>query len=103
MLYRFADADALAALGVLAQRQWWRDAAERPGVVESRRGAADRHRGLVRRARPTRDIRDRAPRAAPPRWKQAIVIWLAFFPLSLLISWLYRPVAARPVPASRVC
>ncbi len=38
----------------------------------------------------TRDIRDlRLAPAAPPRYKQAVVIWLAFFPLSLLTSWLF--------------
>ncbi len=26
--------------------------------------------------------------APPPRWKQAITIWLGFFPLSVLINYL---------------
>ena len=26
--------------------------------------------------------------AAPPRWKQAVTIWLGFFPTNLLASWL---------------
>ena len=30
--------------------------------------------------------------AAPPRWKQATVIWLAFFPTNLLFTWLLMPV-----------
>ncbi len=29
--------------------------------------------------------------AAPPRWKQAVAIWLGFFPLSLLITFLVQP------------
>jgi antibiotic biosynthesis monooxygenase (ABM) superfamily enzyme len=28
---------------------------------------------------------------APPRWKQATVIWLAFFPTNLLFTWLLTP------------
>lgn len=28
------------------------------------------------------------PLAAPPRWTQAVRIWLGFFPLSLLFLWL---------------
>lgn len=27
---------------------------------------------------------------APPRWKQACTIFLVFFPLNLLVSWLSR-------------
>ncbi|WP_144984315.1 antibiotic biosynthesis monooxygenase [Halomonas sp. C22] len=27
--------------------------------------------------------------AAPPRWKQAVAVWLAFFPVSLLFHWLF--------------
>jgi len=35
-----------------------------------------------------RDVGDlRTPPAAPPRWKQACVIFLVFFPLSLLVNW----------------
>ncbi|WP_461166144.1 antibiotic biosynthesis monooxygenase [Tsukamurella serpentis] len=29
--------------------------------------------------------------AVPPRWKQAVAIWLGFFPLSLLINFLVLP------------
>ena len=40
-----------------------------------------------------------APPAAPPRWKQACVIWLAFFPTNLLFTWLLLPVTgAWPLP-----
>jgi antibiotic biosynthesis monooxygenase (ABM) superfamily enzyme len=27
----------------------------------------------------------------PPRWKQAVVIWVAFFPTNLLFTWLLTP------------
>ncbi|WP_353950614.1 antibiotic biosynthesis monooxygenase [Knoellia sp. S7-12] len=32
-----------------------------------------------------------APPPAPPRWKQMCVIWLAFFPTSLALSYLFAP------------
>jgi hypothetical protein len=31
---------------------------------------------------------------APPRWKQASVIWIAFFPTSLALSYLLSPFSA---------
>ena len=35
----------------------------------------------------SRDVQDLRPAASgPPRWKQATVIWCAFFPLSLVLS-----------------
>lgn len=38
-------------------------------------------------APPTGPIQQPIP-AAPPRWKQAVTIWLGFFPTNLLASWL---------------
>lgn len=29
------------------------------------------------------------PGVAPPRWKQAVAVWLAFFPVSLMFQWLF--------------
>ncbi|RUR41211.1 antibiotic biosynthesis monooxygenase [Vreelandella populi] len=26
---------------------------------------------------------------APPRWKQAVAVWLAFFPISLIFQWMF--------------
>ena len=89
VLYRFADSDALADWETSHQRQWWRDSAGGLGVVESR---VERRTGIEGwfDDPTTRDVRDlRVSPAAPPRWKQAVVIWLAFFPLNLLVSWLY--------------
>ena len=40
--------------------------------------------------------------AAPPRWKQASVIWIAFFPTSLALTYLLLPVAGHwPVVVAR--
>lgn len=88
VLYRFDDAGSLAAWESSHERQWWRDAGDGLGVVDSR---VERRTGIEGwfDEPDTRDIRDlRLAPAAPPRYKQAVVIWLAFFPLSLLTSWL---------------
>jgi antibiotic biosynthesis monooxygenase (ABM) superfamily enzyme len=34
----------------------------------------------------TTEITAPAPRPAPPRWKQAVTIWLVFFPVNLLAT-----------------
>ena len=93
VLYRFADAESLAGWESSHERQWWRDASTGLGIVESR---VERRTGIEGwfDDPATRDVRDlRLPPVAPPRYKQAIVIWLAFFPLSLLSSWVFAQVA----------
>ena len=35
-----------------------------------------------------------SPGATPPRWKQAVAVWLAFFPISLLFQWAFGSVLA---------
>jgi uncharacterized protein len=40
--------------------------------------------------------------AAPPRWKQATVIWLAFFPTSLALTYLLVPFSEGWSPVLRV-
>lgn len=89
VLYRFADPASLASWDSSHERQWWRDSAGGLGVVESR---VERRTGIEGwfDDPTTRDVRDlRIAPAAPPRWKQAIVIWLAFFPLSVGVAWLF--------------
>jgi len=83
MLYRFANAGVLRGWEESPQRRWWISSAQ--GIVEH--GRTERRTGIegwfdtpqergVAHARPV----------APPRWKQAVTIWLAFFPLSLLAN-----------------
>jgi antibiotic biosynthesis monooxygenase (ABM) superfamily enzyme len=89
VLYRFADPDALAGWEASHQREWWRDSSSGLGVVESR---VERRTGIEGwfddpASREVRDLRVAPP--APPRWKQAVVIWLAFFPLSLAVAWFF--------------
>lgn len=83
MLYRFADGTALAEWERSAQRQWWLSSAQ--GIVEHAR--TERRTGIEGWFDPPEEqsIEEARP-AAPPRWKQAVTIWLVFFPLSLLAN-----------------
>jgi len=99
MLYRFADHDSLLAWEQSHERQWWRASATGLGIVESR---VERRTGIEGWFDPpaTRDVEDLRPvPAAPPRWKQASVIFLVFFPLSLVVNVLTsRLVPDWPLP-----
>ena len=92
MLYRFDSAESLGAWEASDQRAWWLGSAQ--GLVgESLRERRTGIEGWF--DQPTEhDVEDLRPRpAAPPRWKQAVMIWTAFFPLSLLTGLLLRDVA----------
>lgn len=101
MLYRFADDESLARWEDSSQRRWWLGAAQ--GLVgesrlERRTGIEGWFDDPVRT-----DVQDlRPPAPAPPRWKQACVIFLVFFPLSLLVNWLLGAVAADALLPLRV-
>ena len=85
MLYRFADAAALHAWEESSQRQWWLSSAQ--GMVEHTR--VERRTGIEGWFDPPQqhEVDDLAgPPVAPPRWKQAVIIWLGFFPVSLLAA-----------------
>jgi antibiotic biosynthesis monooxygenase (ABM) superfamily enzyme len=93
MLYRFADEQSLDRWEASPQRQWWLGAAQ--GLVGESR--VERRTGIEGWFDPplTHDVEDLRPAAAPPpRWKQAVVIFLVFFPLSLLVNWLGVHLAA---------
>ncbi len=93
MLYRFADEQSLATWEASPQRAWWLGAAQ--GLVGESK--VERRTGIEGwfDAPVTHDVEDLRPAPpAPPRWKQACVIFLVFFPLSLLVNW----VATRLVP-----
>lgn len=79
MLYRFADADALAAWEASPQRAWWLEAAE--GNIEATH--VEKRTGIEGwfEAPPGEPA---ATPQSPPRWKQMVVIFLVFFPLSLV-------------------
>ena len=84
MLYRFADEQALHRWEESSQRAWWLSSAQ--GFVEHTR--TERRTGIEGWFDPPRERSERAEPAvgAPPRWKQAVTIWLGFFPLSLLAA-----------------
>lgn len=87
MLYRFADAESLAVWEASPQRAWWLDAAQ--GRIAHAR--EERRTGIEGWFDEPVSVTttDPAPAPpAPPRWKQMIVIFLVFFPLSLLMNWL---------------
>jgi len=85
MLYRFADDAALLHWEQSPERAWW---------LESGRGFAHEHTTERRTGiegwfdEPTEVTVEHAGRVAdvPPRWKQAVTIWLGFFPLNLAFT-----------------
>ncbi|QAY63735.1 antibiotic biosynthesis monooxygenase [Xylanimonas allomyrinae] len=95
MLYRFADAERLAAWEASGERAAW--LARGAGLVEERR--VERRTGIEGWFdAPSRQDENAGPPLLPPppRWKQAVVIWLGFFPVNLMFTWLL----GSAVPAS---
>ncbi|PTA43585.1 antibiotic biosynthesis monooxygenase [Micromonospora sp. RP3T] len=91
VMYRFADADTLRGWEDSPQRHWWLSSAQ--GIVEHTR--VERRTGIegwfdrpVDHVVETVGVAEPATPTAPPRWKQAVTIWLAFFPLSLTATLL---------------
>ncbi|MFW5474453.1 antibiotic biosynthesis monooxygenase [Knoellia sp. CPCC 206450] len=93
MLYRFDSRDSLATWQESTERNRWLTAGS--NLVEDTRVE---HRTGIEGwfdEPEDRDITDlSAPVAppAPPRWKQMVVIWLAFFPTSVALGYLFAPV-----------
>ncbi|MER7071231.1 antibiotic biosynthesis monooxygenase [Terrabacter sp. NPDC000476] len=91
MLYRFASRATLDAWERSPERQrWLRSAAD---LVEHRR--TEYRTGIEGwfdepASASVHETGEGAP-AAPPRWKQASVIWIAFFPTSLALAYLLAP------------
>ncbi|MGB5952461.1 MAG: antibiotic biosynthesis monooxygenase [Ornithinimicrobium sp.] len=97
MLYRFADPDDLARWEASEQRRWWLDSSM--GIVGE--STEERRTGIEGwfddpSSTDVADLRPADP--APPRWKQAVVIWSAFFPLNLLATWLLTLVLPEGFP-----
>ncbi|WIE54376.1 antibiotic biosynthesis monooxygenase [Curtobacterium sp. MCBD17_003] len=81
MLYRFADHTTLATWENSDDRLRWLDEG-RDLVVESR---VEKRTGIEGWF----DVpRDAPSDSAPPRWKQAVSIWLGFFPVNLVFTLL---------------
>ncbi|GAB2571252.1 antibiotic biosynthesis monooxygenase [Microlunatus antarcticus] len=102
-LYRFADAASLAGWESSDERRWWLRSGEEfvhDARVERRTGIEGWFDV------PASSLLEPAAgpvRSAPPRWKQAVSIWLGFFPTNLVFSllvsllpvWGVVPLAAR--------
>jgi len=101
MLYRFRDLETLEGWEASEQRRWWLDAGgafahevrseRRTGIegwFDAPLATLVEERGVeTTTLPPTGPVRQPIP-AAPPRWKQAVTIWLGFFPTNLLALWL---------------
>jgi antibiotic biosynthesis monooxygenase (ABM) superfamily enzyme len=86
MLYRFADAPSLAGWESSEERRWWLHS----GEEFVREGRAERRTGIEGwfDVPASRVVEADGPSvaAAPPRWKQAVSIWLGFFPANLVFT-----------------
>ncbi len=92
MLYRFDGPTSLAAWEASEQRSWWLESAQ--GIVGE--SVRERRTGIEGwfDAPEERAVDDLRPASTPPpRWKQAVMIWTAFFPLSLVAGLLLRELA----------
>lgn len=96
MLYRFTNAETLDDWEQSAERTQWLSTGE--GLVRSEHSRRrtgiegwfdDPATGSIRL--PDAASIENVP-AAPPRWKQAVTIWLGFFPVNLLFSLAMIPV-----------
>ncbi|MFT4028924.1 MAG: antibiotic biosynthesis monooxygenase [Protaetiibacter sp.] len=83
MLFRFADAESLAAWEASPERAWWVGSAQ--GLVEDAR--QERRTGIEGwfDEPASVEVLPVAP-SAPPRWKQMVAIFIAFYPLSLALN-----------------
>ncbi|MFJ4175436.1 antibiotic biosynthesis monooxygenase [Microbacterium sp. NPDC089696] len=98
MLYRFADEETLVAWEDSAERAAWLATGE--GLVLSERSR--RRSGIEgwfdepATGSITVQVADGTGPAAivkaPPRWKQAVSIWLGFFPVNLVFTYAMSPI-----------
>ena len=89
MLFRFADAESLAAWQASPERAWW--VASALGMIEH--SPEERRTGMEGWFDTPSSVEVIAPAASPPpRWKQMVSVFLVFFPLSLIANWALSPV-----------
>ncbi|MFE1646404.1 antibiotic biosynthesis monooxygenase [Microbacterium sp. P01] len=100
MLYRFRDIPTLEAWEDSPQRAWWLESGRAFASevrVERRTGIEGWFDAVAATHIESKTETDASPQtgpiqqpipSAPPRWKQAVTIWLGFFPTNLLASWL---------------
>ncbi|MGR0320810.1 antibiotic biosynthesis monooxygenase [Agromyces sp. ZXT2-3] len=95
MLYRFANEETLEAWERSPERTWWLEMGRdfvRAERAKRRTGIEgwfdDPATGSVPAVTDAPGQGDPALPPAPPRWKQAVSIWLGFFPVNLAFSLL---------------
>lgn len=98
MLYRFTGDDTLEAWEQSAEREWWLSMGQ--GFVRSER--TKRRTGIEgwfdEPATGSISVVDTEAEAhdehqvAPARWKQAVTIWLGFFPVNVAFTYLMDPI-----------
>lgn len=98
MLYRFSNEQTLVAWERSEEREWWLSMGE--GFVRSERSRRrtgiegwfdEPSTGTISLPTATGDT-DVAVVNAPPRWKQAVTIWLGFFPVNVAFAYAMSPV-----------
>lgn len=87
LLYRFASEAELDAWQTSSQRAWWLSAGE--SFVEETR--TEHRTGIEGWFDPPAAYSIDAVESRPPRWKQAVTIFLVFFPVSLLANLALGP------------
>ncbi|SDS33930.1 antibiotic biosynthesis monooxygenase [Microbacterium paraoxydans] len=99
MLYRFASEDALTAWEQSGERAWWLSMGQ--GFVRSERSKRrsgiegwfdEPSTGSIPVVDPDGTTSTVTVAPAPPRWKQAVSIWLGFFPVNLAFTYAMSPV-----------
>lgn len=103
MLYRFDSRDSLARWQESTERNRWLAAGT--NLVEDTR---IEHRTGIEgwfdepEERDTLDLEVPPAPPAPPRWKQMCIIWLAFFPTSVALTYLFGGFTKDWLPVFRV-
>lgn len=88
VMYRFSNATSLRDWDESLERKWWTESAE--GLMETTR--IEHRTGIEGWFDQPGDVSINVPETfVPPRWKQAVGIFLPFFPLSLLANYLLHP------------
>lgn len=99
MLYRFANEESLVAWEKSGEREWWLSMGE--GFIRSERSKRrtgiegwfdEPTTGTITLPTPEGGTTTVAVVPAPPRWKQAVSIWLGFFPLNVAFTYAMSPI-----------
>ncbi len=83
MLYRFDGPESLAAWEASEERRRWLASGE-PMIEDTRKERRTGIEGWF--GTPPEGAVETPTPPPPPRWKQAVMIWFAFFPLSLAVT-----------------